>query len=79
MTHESTLADMETLDLPNFNKGIKMELSHVIFINRQYSNGWLKKCSCGELFTGKGISTENDNKTPMHLIMVKEPKKVVLI
>ena len=31
-----------------------MPLSHIIFINRQFSNAWLCKCSCGELFTGKG-------------------------
>jgi len=34
----------------------KVVLSHPITMVRQFSNAWLIKCGCGELFTGKGIS-----------------------
>jgi hypothetical protein len=40
-------------------------VSHIIFIQRQFSNAWLKKCSCGEVFTGKGQS--EDVKTLAHI------------
>jgi hypothetical protein len=45
---------------------------HVIFINRQFSNGWIRKCSCGELFTGKG-TFDTDNKTSMHTFLGNGP------
>lgn len=51
-----------------------IELEHFIYVNLQYSNGWLAKCSCGELFTGKGITYPIAVRK--HLIDVKEPKTV---
>lgn len=51
-----------------------MDLAHFIYVNEQYSNGWIQKCSCGEVFTGKGITYPM--KTRMHLLEVLEPKKV---
>jgi hypothetical protein len=34
----------------------KVVLSHPIVHVKQYSNAWLIKCGCGELFTGKGVT-----------------------
>lgn len=68
--------EYEQLDLTYIKQKAekKMELEHFIYVNLQFSNGWIQKCSCGELFTGKG--TTDPIVTRKHLIEVKEPVKV---